>query len=128
MMNWKSVRVACGVVVLGLVVAASSHVWAFGHENRLTFSRAVSLPGVVLPAGTYSFDVMDSYSTLDVIEVRNTDGTKLFYRGLTNPIERPRNLPRTAMITFGEAPANEPPPITTWYELGSLTGHKFLYQ
>jgi hypothetical protein len=128
MMNWKSVRIACGALMLGLIVAASSHVWAFGHENRLTFSRAVSLPGVVLPAGTYSFDVMESSSSLDVIAVRNAEGTKLFYLGLTSPIERPRNLPRNVAITFGEAPANEPPPITTWYELGSLTGHKFLYQ
>jgi hypothetical protein len=128
MTNWKSVRIACGALVLGLVVAASSHVWAFGHENRITFSRAVSLPGVVLPAGAYSFDVMDTSATLDVIVVRNADRTKLFYMGLTNLIERPKNLPRNATITLGEARANEPPPITTWYERGSSTGHGFLYR
>jgi hypothetical protein len=51
---------------------------------------------------------MESPSTLDIIAVRNADRTKLVYLGLTNPIERARNLPRTAMITFGAAPANEP--------------------
>ncbi len=128
MTNWKSVRIACGMLVLGLLVAASSHVWAFGHENKLTFSRAVSLPGVVLPAGAYSFDVVDAGATLDVVVVRNADRTKLFYTGFTNLIERPTNLPKNAIVTFGEARANEPPPITTWYEMGSSTGHEFLYR
>lgn len=128
MTKWKSMRIACGTLVLGLVVVASSHVCAFGHENRITFSRAVSLPGVVLPAGAYSFDVMDTGAMLDVIVVRNAARTKLFYLGLTNPTERPKNLPRNAGITFGEAPANEPPPITQWYEQGSSTGHEFLYR
>jgi hypothetical protein len=128
MANWKSVRIACGALALGFVVAASSHVGAFGHENTLTFSRAVSLPGVVLPAGAYSFDVVDAGASLDVVVVRNANRTKLFYLGFTNPSERPKNMSKNTPVAFGEAPANEPPPIAAWYELGSRTGHAFLYR
>jgi hypothetical protein len=115
------------MLVLGLIVAASTHVGAFGHENKLTFSRAVSLPGVVLPAGAYSFDVAD-IGALDVVVVRNAARTKQFYMGFTNLINRPTDLPKNAIVTLGEAPANEPPPITTWYEMGSSIGHEFLYR
>jgi hypothetical protein len=128
MTNWKSVRIACGALALGLVVAGSSYVSAFGHQNKLTFNRAVSLPGVVLPAGAYSFDVVDAGGELNIVVVRNANGTKQFYLGFTNPVERPKNLSKNAIITFGEARANEPPPIATWYEMGSSTGHEFLYR
>jgi hypothetical protein len=122
------VRIACGTLVLGVVVAASGHVAAFGHENRLTFNKAVMLPGVVLPAGAYSFDVADAGASLDIVIVRNAARTKVYYLGFTNPIERPSNLSRNTAVVFGEARANEPPPITRWYEAGSSTGHEFLYR
>jgi hypothetical protein len=127
MTNSQSVRIACGMLVLGVVVAASAHVWALGHENRLTFNKAVSLPGVVLPAGAYSFDVADAGSALNIVVVRNADRTKLFYMGFTNPVDRPKNLSKNATITLGEAPANEPAPIAVWYPTGESVGHQFRY-
>ena len=126
MTNWKSVRIAAVAGLLGLVVAASGHAW--GHENQLTFNRAVALPGVVLPAGTYSFDVADAGSELNIVVVRNAARTRMLYLGFTYPVERPKNLSKNATITFGEAPANEPPPIAAWFPIGGAGGHAFLYR
>jgi hypothetical protein len=42
-----------------MVVTASVMAFGVNHGNRLTFNRPVALPGVVLPAGTYSFNVAD---------------------------------------------------------------------
>jgi hypothetical protein len=28
---------------------------------------------------------------------------------------------------MGEAPSNQAPPITTWYEIGGVMGHEFRY-
>src|SRR5678815_3844893 len=53
----KSIRIASAVVALMLVAAVAYAGWTASHENRVKFSRPVALPGVVLPAGTYSFDV-----------------------------------------------------------------------
>jgi hypothetical protein len=128
MTNWKSVRIACGTVALGLVVVASVHAWGVSHENNLTFSRPVALPGVVLPAGSYTFDLGGTKSDVTLVVVRNRARTQVFYTGFTNTVSRPQGMSRNAAITFGEAPANEPPPIAAWYEIGSALGHEFLYR
>jgi hypothetical protein len=112
---------------IALTVVTGS-VMAFGvshHENKLTFSRPVALPDVVLPAGTYSFDVTGMPA--DLVVVRNVSHTKVFYTGFTNAVIRPNGTTLDRSVVFGEAPQNQPPPITTWYEIGRVTGHEFLY-
>jgi hypothetical protein len=127
-MNYsKSVRIALGVAALALLVAGSGHAFV-GHENHLTFSRPVALPGVVLPAGAYSFSLVDASSSLDVVIVRNRERTKVYYMGFTNLVPRPRGMSRDTPVTFAEARAHEPRPIATWYEVGSAIGHEFLYR
>ena len=122
----KSVQIAFATVALALV-AAAAHAWGFNHENRLKFSRPVALPGVVLPAGTYSFDLA-SPTALDVVVVRNGDRTKVLYMGFTRTVSRPRHLSAQTAVALGEAAANEPPPIAAWYEIGDTTGHEFIYR
>jgi hypothetical protein len=122
----KSVRIAFATVALALV-AAAAHAWGFSHENKLTFTGPVALPGVVLPAGSYSFDVA-SPTALDVVVVRSADHRKLFYMGFTQTISRPHTMPKHMPVAFGETTANEPPPIAAWYEVGDTTGHQFLYR
>jgi len=123
--NWKFVRIGCAAVALALMVTAS--VMAFtDHENKLTFSRPVALPaGLVLPAGTYSFNVA-SDTALDVVVVRDSRGTKL-YTGFTTTVSRPTGISPNTSIVFGEAPANQAPRISTWYEIGHVMGHQFRY-
>jgi hypothetical protein len=127
MSKTKSIRMALAVAVLVFVSVASSHAF-MTHENKLTFSGPVALPGVVLPAGSYSFDVMDNSSSLDVVIVRNASRTKTYYLGFTNTIARPRALPANTAVTFGETTANTAPPIAVWYPIGQSIGHQFLYR
>lgn len=123
----KSIRIALGTLALALVAAGSGQAWGFSHENKLTFNRPVALPGVVLPAGSYTFDVA-SPTALDVVVVRNSTSGKVLYMGFANTVNRPRAMARNAAIAFGEAPANKALPIAAWYEIGSTTGHQFLYR
>jgi len=127
MTNSKLVRIACAAAVLALLVGGSAYAFSNIHENRLTFSKPVALPGVVLPGGSYSFNVA-SPTALDVVVVRSADGRKVFYMGFTQTVSRPRTMSKDAPIAFGEASANETRPISTWYEIGSSTGHQFLYR
>ena len=125
MTNWKAVRIGCVAAVLALV-AGSVMALGVNHENNLTFNRPVALPGVVLPAGSYNFDVA-SPTALDVVVVRNKARTKVFYMGFTGTVERPASMSKAAAIALGEASANEPPPIAVWYEIGGSIGHSFRY-
>ncbi|HYS26501.1 MAG TPA: hypothetical protein VEP46_12880 [Vicinamibacterales bacterium] len=127
MTNSKSVRTGLAAAALAMLLAASGHAWAYNHQNLLTFSRPVALPGVVLPAGSYSFDVA-SPTALDVVVVREARSGKPLYMGFTNTVERPRRMPTNTPIAFGEATANQPRPIAAWYELGATVGHEFLYR
>ena len=123
----KTLKIALVTVALALMGAASGHAaWGYSHENRLRFSQPVALPGVVLPAGQYSFDVA-SDTALDVVVVRDAKTDKVFYMGFTRTVIRPRSMSASATITFGEAPATAPRPISTWYEIGDTTGHQFIY-
>jgi hypothetical protein len=123
-MTNKSVRIGCVAAALALTVAGSVMALGINHENKLTFSRPVALPGVVLPAGSYTFNVA-SDTALDVVVVRNR--TKVFYVGFTGTVQRPASMSKTAAITLGEASASEAPPITAWYEIGGTIGHEFRY-
>jgi len=127
MTNRKSVRIGLAAAALALLVAASGHAWGIPHENTLTFSRPVALPGVVLPAGSYTFDVA-SPTALDVVVVRNPKTGHVLYMGFTTTVTRPRNMSKETPIVFGEAAANEARPIATWYEIGQPIGHQFLYR
>jgi hypothetical protein len=122
----KSVRIAFAAVALTLV-AVAAHAWGFSHENKLNFTRPVALPGIVLPAGTYSFDVA-SQTALDVVVVRSADRDKLYYMGFTRTVSRPKHMSPRMPVAFGEAAANEPPPIAAWYEIGDTIGHEFIYR
>ena len=123
MTNWKLVRIGCATAALALMVAGSVMAFGVTHQNKLTFSRPVALPGVVLPAGSYTFDLASG--TADVVVVRNR--TKVFYMGFTNQALRPTWMPSGGLVMIGEAPANEAPPITAWYEIGGTIGHEFRY-
>ena len=122
-MTNKSVRIGCAAAALALMVAGSVMALGVNHQNRLTFSRPVALPGVVLPAGSYTFDLASD--TADVVVVRNR--TKVFYMGFTTQVLRPEWMPSGGLVMIGEAPANEAPPVTAWYEIGGTIGHEFRY-
>lgn len=128
MTNRKSMKIVFATAVLALVAAASGHAWGYNHENRFTFSRPVALPGVVLPAGEYMFGVA-SPTALDVVVVRERKSGKVLYMGFTSTVTRPRVRGKEGTpIIFGEAPASEARPISTWYEIGDTLGHQFLYR
>ena len=75
MFNRRVLLRVCGAL-LGLIIAAATvtTLSASIRSNRLeylTFSGPVSLPGVTLNRGTYTFEVADAESTADIIRVRN---------------------------------------------------------
>jgi hypothetical protein len=122
------VRMLCGVVLLG--VCATSAISAFNDSRRttyFTFNRAVQLPGVVLPAGTYIFEVANHESVGDIVRVMSRDRSKVHLMKFTRPIYREATRELKATIKLGESPAGNPPPVKAWYPESELRGREFLY-
>jgi hypothetical protein len=113
-------------VLMALVAAQASHalVGDIG-TNHLTFSRPVALPGVVLTAGTYTFERTDA--NRHVVRVTSRDRRTTYFLGFTQEVRRPRTLPADQAVVFGEAAAGTAHPIRTWYPVGSATGNQFIY-
>jgi hypothetical protein len=121
-MQWKPVAIACTIAVLGFVVAVSSNISGACRQHVVTFDRSVTLPGVVLPAGEYAFQVSDMP---DLVVVRSADCRETYYVGFTTTVARPKG--GASPVALGEASAGEPTPVMAWHPDGDPAGHQFRY-
>jgi hypothetical protein len=121
----KLLFVLATAAVLGVLAGASAHAWST-DTNYLTFNGPVALPGVTLPAGTYTFR---SPSAIDrnIVQVMDRAETKSYYMGITRPVLRPRG-DTDLLVTVGEAAARQVPPIQAWFPRGAPEGHAFIYE
>jgi hypothetical protein len=82
------------------------------------------LPGVTLPRGTYTFEVVELHP--DIVRVLNRDGSRVYFTGFTTIVNR---LDQRAdrLVTLTETSGGFPPRIETWYPIGQSTGRRFIY-
>jgi hypothetical protein len=123
MVKQRTLVTWAAVVILGVVLTASANAWGSSAMNHLTFSGAVGLPNVTLPAGTYIFETAPGI--LEIVRVLNKDRSKVYYMGFTRSVGRPRGMKAT--VTFGEVEKGAPAPIAAWFPVGSSMGHEFVY-
>src|SRR6059058_3823292 len=79
---------ACAALAL-TAAAASAQAIPPDRTTFVTFSGPVSLPGTTLPAGTYTFRLLDSQTDRHIVQVYDKDGMKLFTTLLAVPATRP---------------------------------------
>ena len=98
--------------------------------DRLTyvrFNRPVALPGVALGAGTYIFELPDAIGASDVVRVSSLDRRDDYLTAFTRIVERPAGMNPNQVVSFGEAAASAPQPITAWWLPHESTGRQFIY-
>jgi hypothetical protein len=128
MISRKFVHAMCGAVMVALVAGTS--IGAAPDHRRmtyLTFNRPVSVPGVTLGAGAYTFEIANPDSTGDVVRVMSRDRSRLYWSGFTRLVQRPAGMKLDQLITFSEAPAHSAPPINAWYFQNENIGRQFIY-
>ena len=109
----------------GVVLPRTAAADEWDKRTMLTFSQAVEIPGRVLPAGTYIFQLADTPASRHVVQVLGHDGTILATL-LTIPTARPTASDDTR-ITFDEQRAGAPLPIKKWFYPDELSGEEFIY-
>jgi len=95
-------------------------------RTYLTFSQPVSIPGKVLPAGNYTFQLFDSASDRHLVQIFNRKGTQLLATIRVIPDHRLTATGDTVVV-FGERPAGIIKAITHWFYPGDTEGQEFVY-
>lgn len=123
----------CSLVLWAIVLCwslspnASAQTW--NRKTKVTFSQPVEVPGVgaqVLPAGTYTFKLLDSDTDRHIVQIFNENEDHLFTTILAIPNWRLKPTGETVM-TFKERAQGEPQAIRTWFYPGYNSGEEFVY-
>jgi hypothetical protein len=112
---------ALGVLATG-VAAQQTNV---SERTFLTFSNAVEMPGVTLPAGTYVFKLADT-PTRNVVQVWDREEENMIGHWLFVQAERPEVSGET-VVTFKETREGATPAVQYWYFPGERIGKEFIY-
>jgi hypothetical protein len=112
-------------VILALSVSVGAQDFNTFEKTYLTFSNSVELPGMTLPAGTYTFRLADTPSR-NVVQVLSQDEKQVHGQFLFIPAERPEVTGET-VITFRETREGTTPAVQYWYYPGEKIGKEFLY-
>ena len=115
--------VAAVILMLGISVGAQD--FNIHEKTFLTFSNSVEMPGMTLPAGTYTFKLADTPSR-NVVQVLSQDEKQVHGQFLFIQAERPEVTGDT-VITFRETREGTTPAIQYWYYPGERIGKEFIY-
>jgi hypothetical protein len=120
------VRVLCGAAILAACLAPAAHADEWTKLTYFTFSAPVEMPGMVLPAGSYKFELADPDSTRRVVRISEKEGGKIQGIFLSIPDQKlePSDKP---IVMFKETPAGAPEAVKAWFYPGETTGYEFVY-
>lgn len=98
----------------------------FSKRTVVTFSQPVEIPGQVLPSGTYTIEVYESFGNRNIVRIYNADRSKLIATVLAIPNRR---ITPTGdnVIKFTERPGNAPDALKAWFYPGESSGQEFVY-
>jgi hypothetical protein len=126
MKNVKAVFCLLAVAMLGATVLPSARADEWNKKTVVTFSQAVEVPGKVLPAGTYTFVLLDSPADRHIVQIFNADGSQLVTTILTINDYRLKPTGDTVM-KFSERPGDAPEALRAWFYPGNSFGQEFVY-
>ena len=121
-----------GYIAIGLVIAFALFFELAAHADEsdeatfMSFSAPVEIPGRVLPAGTYLFELADHGSEPNVVQVFSSDRTVLYGTFLTNSTER-RDPTGDTTVTLAQPESGGTPVLVKWFYPGRDIGNEFVY-
>lgn len=122
----KSIAAALALAALAVAATgAAAQQTNTSERTFLTFSNAVEMPGVTLPAGTYVFKLADTPSR-NVVQVWDRDEKNMMGHWLFVQAERPE-VTTENVVMFRETREGATPAVQFWYFPGERIGKEFLY-
>jgi len=122
----KTVFCLLAFTLFGATLLPSARADTWNKRTVVTFSQAVEVPGRVLPAGTYTFKLLDSLSDRNIVQIFNADGSQIITTILAINNYRLQPTGETVM-KFGERPGDSPEALRAWFYPGDSFGQEFVY-
>lgn len=129
-MNFKFLPALFGAglaTVCYLVTPAYADEW--NKKTTLQFSQAVEVPGHVLTPGKYVFQLADSSSDRDIVQIFSEDKQGMDHL-VTTAMAVPAyqlNTPEKTEVNFEERHLDTPEAVHTWFYPGDNYGWEFIY-
>jgi LPXTG-motif cell wall-anchored protein len=128
-MHMKFVKTIFAVFALTLLsatlsIGARADEW--NKKTVMTFSQPVEIPGQILPAGTYTFVLLDSPADRHIVQIFNADGSHIIATVLA--INNYRLKPSgDTVVKFAERSGDNPEALKAWFYPGDNFGQEFVY-
>ncbi len=122
----KALFCLLALTLFAAILLPSARADEWNKKTVVTFSQAVEVPGKILPAGTYTFQLLDSPSDRHIVEIFNADGSQIIVTTLAINDYRLRPTGKTVM-TFNETPGDAPEALRAWFYPGDNFGQEFVY-
>ena len=112
-------------LLASFIVLPVVHADEWNQATLFTFSRPVQIPGQVLPAGTYLFELVNSFNH-EIVRISNADRTNVIAVIQARPTQQTGVSGKTAIV-LAERGVSKPEAIVAWSYPGRVEGHQFLY-
>jgi hypothetical protein len=101
----------------------------WNKRTEIQFSGPVQIPGKVLAAGKYVFQLTDSESDRNVVQVFSEDsnGNESLVATLLAIRDYMAQTPDKPIVNFDERPSGTPEAIHSWFYPGDNIGWEFVY-
>jgi hypothetical protein len=126
MKAYKVLFVLFAATLWSATVLPPAHADTYNKKTIITFSQDVEIPGKILPAGTYTFALLDSPADRHIVQIYDADGTHLITTVLAINDYRLKPTGDT-VIKFSERPGDSPEALRAWFFPGDNFGQEFVY-
>src|SRR5438093_8375756 len=116
----------CAALVGATWLASTAKADDFNKLTYPTFSGPVQVPGVTLPAGTYTFKLADPEMDRHVVQIFEKESNKLITTLMSIPNEQIEAKDEPTVM-FAETASGQPHAIKAWFYPNERTGEEFIY-
>ncbi len=122
----RTIFAVLALTLLGATLSTGARADEWNKKTVMTFSQPVEIPGQILPAGTYTFVLLDSAADRHIVQIFSADGSQLITTVLA--INNYRLKPTgDTVVKFAERAGDNPEALKAWFYPGDNFGQEFVY-
>jgi LPXTG-motif cell wall-anchored protein len=122
----KTLLAVFTLALLGAMLATGARGDNWNKKTVMTFDQPIEIPGQILPAGTYTFQLVESKSDRNIVRIFQADGTTVVATILAINNYRLHATDKTA-VKFAERSGDNPEALKAWFYPGDNFGQEFVY-